>query len=170
MLGHRERERGVGGGVDLSFRVVGVHVAVGEPKGYQCAAHQILLNAERRSRKPLDQRAGAGGETAGLGRGVVRKTESAGQRGIQARGGDPDLSGAGSDIRLEACGGRGAGDAGRGGEHAGGHRAGESSGVRAQQVVIRHLRPVALDFQIDVVLQRQRDGVLQRKVQVAAAQ
>ncbi len=47
---------------------------------------------------------------------------------------------------------------------------GESARLRAQQVVIRHLRPVALDFEIQVVLQRQRDGILQRKVQVAAAQ
>src|SRR5208283_5132701 len=73
-------------------------------------------------------------------------------------------------IMGSSAGGRSPGDAGRRGEHAGGDGGGVSARPRVQQVGVRHLRPVALEFDIQVVLERQRDGILQRKVQVAAAQ
>ena len=135
---------------------------------------------------PLDQRVGAGEEGAALRRGLVRPTQASGEHRVQVRNAsgrrrrsrcaptalEARVAGQGRARCVGA--GRGAGaahrSAGRAGRHAGGDAARETAGLRLQQRCVGQLRAVALDGDIQVVLQRQGDGVLQREIEVAGAQ
>ena len=158
-----------------------VQVAVSERAGG--AGQEGLRKAEVRGPVGGDQGAGPGGDGILLGRGLMAEEHRAlkyrivAQRSVIEEGQGRHSAAVGSAPRLSRTlvVPNGAGERrGRGGKAVDRTRNRSDTvdvtrGLGAEQIGVGQIETVALDFDVDIVFERQSDGVLQRQVQVPGA-
>ena len=183
MLRNIQAQAGAGGGIEVGPQGTGGQRRVAEAERDIGAGEESLRVAEIRQVVVGDQGVGSADEGAGLRIGGVAGAEETGQHRVQIRNGGSRLAdqragagaaggaglrrGAGSEAGglsgLAGCAGRTLGH-GRGGA------AQQPARLGAEDAGVGDLGAIALQLDIEIVLERQGDGVLQGQVQSAGPQ
>ncbi len=183
MLGEVQAQGAGHGRVEIAAAGVGPQSTVGITEADVGPRKKPLLNAELVRIVSNDQCAGAGAEGVALGGGAVGpvplKEQSRVQVGNRAasRGNDGAAGaacGAGDQRRAAARTGCAAGGLGQGAGggllHRGGHPSQQAARLGAHQAGVGLERAVALQGDIQVVLERQGNGVLEGEIDLAGPQ